>query len=199
MRSIISQKGARNQLKVQTRGAIAGVRGTDFFISAAPEEIKLTVLRGKVSIKKKNQSKEALIEKGMLAKVQLNPTASKSAATPDEATTPIILEASKEELLELQESTKINVKDMAVKLDKNTQRQIEVLEKKAIESVIEDIKVNSPSAAAKLLTQKDLTMEKLNSEVVFEVFKAAPKIKKDQKLKRDELEFSDEEIYKKHF
>lgn len=201
MRAIISQKGDRNQLRVQTRGAIAGVRGTDFFISAAPEEIQLTVLRGKVAIKKKEQSKEAIIEKGMVAKVDVKSKAKSLKPSKSDSVELVVVEATKDEILLLQESTKLSANEMIKEkdLDERTKKEILALENKAKDAIIEDIKIFSPATAAKLTLQKDLTLEKLNSEVVFEIYKAAPKIEKNKKLKREDLQYSDDEIYKKHF
>ena len=72
MRGIVSKNGPRNRMKIKTRGTVAGVRGTDFFVSSAPEKVSFTVLRGKVAIEKSKEiKKEIVIDKGMSADLKI--------------------------------------------------------------------------------------------------------------------------------
>ena len=51
-RAIISKEGPRNKMKVRTRNAAMGVRGTDFFVNSKGfDRSEVSVLRGKVSLK----------------------------------------------------------------------------------------------------------------------------------------------------
>ncbi|MEO0336352.1 MAG: FecR family protein, partial [Pseudomonadota bacterium] len=69
MRALISKKGPRKKMKVRTKGAVAGVRGTDFFISyTGGVGTDLTVLRGAVEIgDKQKAATPALIKTGYKA------------------------------------------------------------------------------------------------------------------------------------
>lgn len=53
LRAIVSKKGPRNNMKVTTKFASMGVRGTDFFVTKKGNvgSTKLTVLRGEVALK----------------------------------------------------------------------------------------------------------------------------------------------------
>lgn len=196
MRAIISKKGPRNTMKIKTRGAIAGVRGTDFYISAAPEKISLTVLRGKVAIEKANGiEKPLIIETGMSANVKATKKDKK------ENTSPELIETSKKELIEIQQATKVELKDVLNNkdLDEKTRTEITALEEKAKESTLEDI-FSENGGNQELLTQyKNVPIDKINSEVVFSLYKRAPIEVKNNKLKEADLKVKEEEIYKNYF
>ncbi|MBT7609875.1 MAG: FecR domain-containing protein [Bacteriovoracaceae bacterium] len=52
LRAIISKHGPRNKMKVKTRNAAMGVRGTDFYINAKGfDRSEVSVIRGKVTLK----------------------------------------------------------------------------------------------------------------------------------------------------
>ncbi len=200
MRGIVSKTGPRNNLKIQTRGAVAGVRGTDFFISAAPERVQLTVLRGKVAIEKaQGLDKEMIVESGMSAQVSGKDKTELTAKTAD--VTPRLVEASRQNLLDIQESSKVNVAEAlkGEKIDKSVLLEIENLEKQAQKSTLEDIKIESSFMAEKIAKMKGLDVERINSEVIFDLYKKAPAEEKSKKLRKEELKYSDEEVYKNFF
>ena len=72
-RALISKKGPRNKLIIKTPSAVAGVRGTDFFISdSGTSGTNLTVMRGKVAVaknkKRATKSAERALKKAIIIK-----------------------------------------------------------------------------------------------------------------------------------
>lgn len=155
MRGIVSKKGPRNRLKIKTRGAVAGVRGTDFFISADPKKVQFTVLRGRVAIEKaEGIKKPVIVETGMSANVVATKELDEKTVQKKEevAIAPVVQETTKQDLLEIQEVSRLNVKEMLneEKVDKAVAKEIKALEEKAKVATIEDIKSEANGDAKKL-------------------------------------------------
>lgn len=199
MRGIISKTGPRNQMKIQTRGTVAGVRGTDFFVSSKPEKVELTVLRGKVAIESmEGQKQEVEIRRGMSASVSLSPMAEKDKTS----TVPIQLEeTTKTNLLTIQKNSVVNIEETmkSSTVSEEVRTEIVGLENAAKKIVIEDIVAEGGEAAMANVNVQDATVEQLNSDVIFGLYKKAPAEDVLQKLQEEEFTFSDEEIYKKYF
>lgn len=195
MRGIISKAGPRNQMQIQTRGTVAGVRGTDFCVFSSPEKVNFTVLRGKVSIQAK---KNVIVTKGMSANVDLDPKV-KNDEVKD--IVPQLQETTKSELLSIQQDTMINAKEMQSQQDlkEDVKKEIQELELKAKDVVIADIKSDSDGKLTAAVDLKNTSVDQLNSEVVFGLYKKAPMDKTPQKQSEEDLNNSDENVYKRYF
>jgi hypothetical protein len=216
LRATVSKKGPRANSKVISPTAVAGVRGTDFFISQNPSKgFDVSVLRGKVAVSKpkkaiKNMLKEDLkIEKievskpvdvnvGMTAKIKAAPEP-KDMAKSEVTNEPEIIEVeqtSKEELI------KVAVVSKSVALTKEEKKELppelKKLEKVAVKSVIEDIVSYDPEAA-KTLDPESLSIDEINKTVVVKAVKAAPAAPPKRKLTEDEINALGEDLYKDYF
>ena len=112
-----------------------------------------------------------------------------------------IKEATKEEFLAIQEVSKMDIKKGLKNKSVSTElkKEIEQLEVKAKQNVVEDIKSESKEMAAKMEKLGNADAEKLNAEVVFGLYKRAPVEKKPSKLEEEDLSVSDDQIYQKYF
>lgn len=197
MRGIVSKKGPRKNLKIKTRGTVAGVRGTDFFVSSAPDKVRFTVLRGKVAVEKAKGIKKALvIDSGMSANVPVTSKKGKATTAPS-----VVKETTKGELLSIQKASQVNVAKVmeSEEVTEQVKKAIKGLEVKAKKVIVEDIKTESKEMAKKIDAMKDANTDKLNSEVIYGLYKKAPVEKKVQKLEEEDLTYSDDDIYKKYF
>jgi hypothetical protein len=184
IRGVISKKGPRNRLKIKSKSAVMGVRGTDFFIKQDnfKGDLSVSVLRGQVSIaKKKTPKKITKVTQGFTAELQ-----KKSKIQ--------IQKTSKVDLVAIQKRTKIvsktKVKDPIVK------KEIIALEKVALKTTLEDIKEYDKKLYAKIIKKKLKSVDDVNTVVVSTAFKKAPAKKK--KANMDDIDL-DSDVYKKYF
>ncbi len=206
MRGIVSKTGPRNRLKIKTRGVIAGVRGTDFFISSAPNKVDVTVLRGGVAIEKvQGVKKELIIKTGMSAgvapKSESKKVEKKQGVKETVVEKIVIRETSKQDFLGIQKASKVNVKEMLknIEADEAVVAEIQKLEVKAKVAVITDIKTESNEMAEKVAKLEGMDPDKLNSQVIFGLYKKAPEEAKPKKLSEKELDLNEEQIYNQFF
>tara|TARA_B100000749_G_scaffold280899_1_gene280983 strand:- start:56451 stop:57530 length:1080 start_codon:yes stop_codon:yes gene_type:complete len=230
VRAIVSKNGPRNNLKVKTKTAVAGVRGTDFYVKYNPaiDQTQLSVLRGKVAVntgEKSSVRATRLLKKGYTAIVKN--VISSAEDIPDELPTkgqtkgrvdsqkigaiagfekPIqITILSKEKLTDIQSTSNVtNDKESLDQVPSNEKDEIQKLEKKAIQVILDDIKVEDPEQFKKMekLATKTASVDEINSVVVRDLQDSAPKETEVRKISEDELLRnieSGEDVYKKYF
>jgi hypothetical protein len=212
LRGVISKKGPRSGLKVKTRNAVMGIRGTDFHIGqkGTSGTSSVAVLRGKVAVQdKENPKNEIQVEKGFSAEVASAPepevvvpknTKVKAWKKPKKKAQPKaiqLVKTSKQELVAIQKDSKIvEDKKEQVKVSKEVKKQLAKLEEKAAENTLNDIKDYDPALYKQLKQKKIKDVDKINTVVVSKVFVAAPA--KKIKPGFDDLDL-DEDAYDKYF
>ena len=202
MRAIISKRGPRRKLRVKTLSAVAGVRGTDFFIT---ENVKtgtqLTVLRGEVDIRKPQQTKSTLIKTGYSAVIKPSLPENLINKNPQRTNHQVKLKdiqiqpSTKQNLISVQSTSTIKGKRNLQALSPRQKEQIQKLEEKAKAVVIEDIKRYQPKAKPNL----QLSLEELNTQTVSKVYKKAPSTPDKDKPSEEDLDTIGDDIYKKYF
>ena len=132
LRGVISKEGPRQKLKVKTRVAVMGVRGTDFFVvdDDPKGEVGLTVVRGAVEVETKSGKKVEV----------------KTDMTADLSEKAEVRKTSRDDLAEIQES-------IAPPAVQEKPEMITELEKKALEVTLKDIEIYQPETFQAL--QKD--------------------------------------------
>jgi hypothetical protein len=225
IRALVSKKGPRKKMKVKTKGAVAGVRGTDFYMSyTGGVGTDLTVLRGAVELGDKQKSvKPVLIKTGYKATLNEPANTKKvddgSAAEPGQ-TKPVVMqkggkdaddskiaataievhEATKDELLTVQAASNVKLEKKELsRLDEDTQKEIKTLQKKSLKIVLDDIKAEDPNLYNEIVKQKNLSEDSVNTQVVSKLFKQAPAPKKPKKANLEEIDQIGKDVYEKYF
>lgn len=198
VRAVISKKGPRNNLRVKTKSAVAGVRGTDFFIGYNPSEnaTRIDVLRGKVQVKETAAAKPKVVEKGFSLKVQKT----KKTGVSELKFRPI----TKEKLKEIEVETRVVIDKKALKAQsKEVIKQIEELEVKAKKVVLDDIKQDEPKKYKLLMAKSaSMTADEINNSVVDELKEKAPTEPEVSKINESDLQKNlqnQSDAYKKYF
>jgi hypothetical protein len=184
IRGIISKEGPRNRLKIKSKSAVMGIRGTDFFINQDNfhGDLSVSVLRGQVTLaKKKTPKKVTKIAQGFTAELQIKSKIK-------------IQKTSKVDLIVIQKRSKI-VSKTVVK-DPVIKKEIIALEKAAMKTTLKDIKQYDKKLYAKIIKKKLKSVEDVNTVVVATAFKKAPAKKK--KANMDDIDLNDD-VYKKYF
>jgi len=209
VRAVISKKGALKSLKIKTKTSVAGVRGTDFHMAYFPsdEQTSLSVLRGKVAFNSKaSKAPPVEIKSGVTAQVKGNMQSANDKVGEKQVAEVSMKPITKNKLVDIQKVSQINLsveKKEAVtielaKLDRDVVAEIEQLNKKSVEIVLDDIKVEDKAQYDSLkANSKSLkSIDSINTVVVSQLFKKAP-VEKNVKLSEDELgQFED--VYKKY-
>ncbi len=168
-RALISKLGPRNRLRVVTPDAVAGVRGTDFFVrSNATVGTQLVVLRGAVAMRSKiSSSHSILVKTGYLAQ-----------AKNKAITVPKVILVTREGLQKIRQESalKVNAREVA-KLPKVEQKEIHELQKKAFESVMVDIHSHNPALYKELKRRKIKKLDQINNVVISRLWNHAPTAK----------------------
>ncbi len=184
IRGVISKEGPRKKVIIRTRSAVMGVRGTDFFISDEGEgETSVSVLRGAVEVAPA-QGKPTVVETGMTAEV-----AQKVIEVP-------LRKISREDLGEIRVTSTLPVKKEA------PAEGLKVLEQKALEVTLKDIKIYQPELLKDIPTAVSggVSIPDLNSKVVDLAAVAAPSIPKKKRPGLEELKSPDGvDYYEKYF
>jgi hypothetical protein len=190
MRSLISKKGPRNNMRVTTPDVVAGVRGTDFFTRANPDVgTQLTVLRGEVSVQSiSNPSEPIAVKTGFMTQ-----------SDHKEAAAPKATEATKEELtaLQIESSLKATDTDLA-ELNPEQKKEVIDLNKKSKEALIEDIKTGDPGLGKQIQSKKTMNDDEINAAVVAKLYKMAPSAAKKKPTKAD-VDSLGKDVYEKYY
>ncbi|NDG85446.1 MAG: hypothetical protein EBX52_10490 [Proteobacteria bacterium] len=155
IRGVISKEGPRRKIRVKTRSAVMGVRGTDFFIAddLPTGEVALTVVRGAVEVESKT---------GKMTEVKTDMSAEISDKIDVRKTTKVDLEDIKESV------APPPVKEKPV--------QVAELEKKALEVTMKDIQIYQPEAYQEIMKSgtAPASLEQVNIHVIEKARDVAP-------------------------
>ncbi|MGK5087048.1 FecR family protein [Bdellovibrionota bacterium FG-2] len=216
IRGIIDKAGPRNQFRVRTRAAVIGIRGTDFCISSegAENKTEVSILRGAVEMRSIVAPPTARVaakpqvtiiragEIGAIAPpVVAKPATSEAQKTPLPLITPQveIRKTTQEELISIQKVAEFKPQENSATINK----AVTVLEQKAKEVTLRDIKTYDPKLFAQIQTdpQKATSLNEINAASVTELYKTAPKapVVSPSKPRGSELDKDDQDIYKKYF
>ena len=190
VRSLISKGGPRNNMKVKTPSAVAGVRGTDFFARSNPAVgTQITVLRGEVAMQSATKPEETVSVK----------TGYTAEAAPKAEAPPKVEEATKEDLMTLQGESAVKVaKEDIAKLPPEIKGEVTALAEKTKEAVLDDIKTTDAQLYKNLAANGKLDAEDINTAVVADLYKAAPSDKK-RKPTKEEIDSIGKDVYDKYF
>ena len=178
IRAVIQPEGPRSGMKVKTKSAVMGVRGTDFYVSAWSKEAgsKVAVMRGSVAVTPHIESPapeakasdkttpaaaepkvpEVLVTAGSSGVVKEAPAAPAQALSLAGATSPQpvveVTSTSKQELVVIQQDSKVT-KPKTEELAKAAEpvaKEIAVLEAASVETTLQDVKKHDPQLYAQL-------------------------------------------------
>ncbi len=189
-RGLISKKGPRNNMRIVTPDAIAGVRGTDFFTRRnASVGTQLTVLRGDVAFRStQNLNHVVDIKTGYSASTSLKYN-----------TYPHPEEATREEIMAAQNETSVKPNPGTIaKLPPPERQEIHSLQKKSYEAVMADIKDHNPNLYQQLQKKGVKNVDQIDRTVVTRLAQNAPALKK-KKPTREDLERAGQNTYKKYY
>lgn len=196
LRGVIAKEGPRKEIRLRTKAATLGVRGTDFFVadSDAKNETEITVLRGAVEVTPnsgKNKSTPTLVKTGMSATVIFNEELKDKPIKLDP--TVELRDTTKEDLTTIQTVSTLTESVPA-------SDRIARLEKKAIDVTLEDIKRYQPEFFKQIDPAKAESLQELNSKMVTLSQNEAPTAPKKHKPNITELKETDEDdVYDKYF
>lgn len=198
IRAVVSKTGPRNNMRVKTKAAVAGVRGTDFYISYNPSEgvTRVDVLRGKVTVKGSHTQKTQSVQKGFSLQISIDKKTKKSIAK--------LKPITKEKLIEIQKETivKVDVQAMQKQTDE-IKKLVEELEIKAKKVILDDIKADDPEKYKTVISKfNKLTADEINQAVIKDLEEKAPTEPEMAKISEGDLQNSLEnqsDAYKKYF
>lgn len=179
IRAILAKDGPRSGLKLRTKTATMGVRGTDFVLG----ESEVSVLRGAIEVQPKGSSKAKTVKNGESAELVAEPKTATVTAQ--------IRPTTQSELIEIQKASTI---EPAREIPAEAKEKVETLERKAVEMTLNDIRKADPELHAQL--QGAQSASDLNKATVGKVFQAAPAAKKPG---LEELEAIEPDAYQKYF
>ena len=199
LRGIISKKGPRSGMKVKSRNAVMGVRGTDFHFNqqGTSGHASIAVLRGEVEVfEPKKEKKPYQVKQGFSAEVT---TLLQKELTAPPITKVELSKTTKQEIIHIQKNSQIKTskKEKPIK-DKKLAENLKQLEKKAIEVTLDDIKEYQPAVYQEIKKEKLTSIDTINTQVLSKAFKKAPKRKAKKGF--DELEIKvEDDAYEKYF
>lgn len=211
VRGVVSPQGPRKNMKVETKTAVAGVRGTDFSIQAVGGTTELHVLRGKVEIQEKSpQSAPVAVEAGYTGKIAQSTSSEPDTSPQKDQTTassiavPLVQKTTKEELIVIQKASSISKDEAQVTepVDSVVKEEIQKLESQAKVNLIADIKTYDPEQGAKLeqlAAKAPLDLQEINTTSVSKLFKEAPAQDKSKAFSAEDFEGIDGDVYNKYF
>jgi len=218
VRALIKKDGPRAKTEVRTRSAVMGVRGTDFNVNAWGKTggTALTVLRGSVEIKQAGatpEQKPVVVPAGSTAKVN----AMAKAIKPDDATESkehkakiaeqpkiAVAQTTKQDLIIIQHSTKVKKAVLPMNSEgenvtaSEEEKEIALLENKAVEATLEDIKTYNPKLYETIKAKhgegeanRIVDVDEIQAETVRALFIDAPSDPGNTKPVLDDLESFD--------
>lgn len=123
-----SKASKKALFRIKTPTAVAGVRGTDFYLSYNPnqEVTEQATIKGKVEVEQVETGQKVMVEKGQQVKVKTTPelppkpknVANASAPLAPPAPAPLVVEPIKEHIIDDIKSTSVIVKDEKVFVSK---------------------------------------------------------------------------------
>jgi len=213
MRGIMEKGGPRSRLQIRTKTAIMGVRGTDFFIAqGGPDEgTEVSIIRGAVEVKAEApKAKPVQVKAGQSAEIAapvvVAQTEAKAKEAPKVEPKVEIRQTTQEEFAGIQKSSQIQTPPPAqaaeaAKANPEVAKKIEQLEKKAVETTLQDIKKVDEKLYQELAAKKDIikSTDDLNKTAVAKLAETAPKAPEKRKPYRSELEDLEAGAYDRYF
>lgn len=199
VRGMIDKKGPLSGVKIRTKTVVAGVRGTDLYVSFNPLDMhsQVHVLRGVVMVQKVAPAESpastvappALVKTGQKAILSAEPKAQGN------DTSVQVLSSTRQDLRGIQTATTTQAPALqTLKTEEKT--KIELLLKISQEKVMDDIKETTPEIYKKLQSQKSGSLEDISQVMIQDLSKSAPK--GSSKPKMSDFE-KDEDVYQKYF
>jgi hypothetical protein len=178
IRSVISKDGPRTGMKVETRTAAMGVRGTDFFIAqrGSSGNSQVAVIRGEVEVEPKVKKKTAQAKPAKKIKVKTGYTAAINESKKGKKKVKAkVARTTKKDLVKIQMSSVIKKSEETQKAETaEVKKELAQLEKKASEGVLKDIKKYDKNLYNKIKKSKIRSVEALNTVAVKKVYRKAP-------------------------
>jgi hypothetical protein len=167
IRAVINPSGPLSGVKIVTPSAVAGVRGTDFYISFNPasQVTKVDTIRGVIQAEGSSTQKSVAVKAGETLET------SKKDPAPAQAK-----KADQEELGKVQvDSSFVAEKQPAEDVSPQAQAEVQKANVQAQENILADIRHYDPKAAERLASNKQSTTDDLNTASLYTVYsKAAP-------------------------
>ncbi len=216
IRGIISPKGPRNNLKVKTKNAVMGVRGTDFNFKkvGTSGNTLVSVIRGKVKVSpvekgkienkktvevKSSQSANVYSDKFLAEEYEAKAKKMKLKLKMKKPKKRIFLsDTSKKDLLRIQRDSHIIQTKADLPESKEIKKEIRQLEKQATKVTLDDIKTYQPEVYKELKKTKIKSVAQLNTMVIKKAYQKAPA--KPDKMGFEVVEEDlNEDEYEKYF
>lgn len=201
VRGVVSKDGPRSgKLYIRTKSATMGVRGTDFFIADDGKNgTEVSVLRGKVEVTKNAPIKE--LKAGEVA-----PEPKKVEVTQGQTVTVEkkvdVKKTTQEELKAIVTTTTtktLSESELKKSVGSEELAKVTELEKKAVDSTLQDIKTYDPTLYTELKGRNLASVAEVNTKVAEKLTAEAPSAPKKRKPFRVELENLGSDVYKKYF
>lgn len=215
-RGVVAKGGPRSRFNIRTKSATMGVRGTDFFVESEPGsgETQLSVLRGSVEMRPRAADAQTLEKAAIEVKTGFSGevTSRKSVNTDTKTGTKTdglrldVRRTTQEDLVVIQKSTsvaRVAIRDSVASPEPETLRQVEALEKKAVESTLKDIQAADPklyaqiteNAKASPISSSDVLNTATLQSIAREAPKAPPVRRKPQRKELEEVAPADYDKY----
>ena len=198
VRAVISKTGPRNDLKVKTRSAVAGVRGTDFYIAYNPTQsiTRVDVLRGKVAVSEMSNVESKMVQRGFSLTVTTAEVKTKESKV-------TLRPITKDKLNEIQTETIVETDQKLLKnQNKSIKKMVQDLEIKSKTMILEDIKQAEPEKYKNLMAKGALDADAINASVVADLKERAPSSADMGKVSEEDLRNSlknQDDAYNKYF
>ena len=183
LRAIVSKNGPRSGLKVHTKNAALGVRGTDFYVSKQGNsgELHISVLRGQVELKSlvptTNNTRTLSVATGSSGSV---------ISLKENLNQMNLTNTSRQQYIEIQKTSSVISTQIP---PQESRAQIASLEKAALKVTVEDIKYYQPQFDNK----KIKSISELNSLVVKTLYQKTPR------NSGKDFDLQEEDPYEKYF
>lgn len=217
-RGIVEKGGPRSKLQIRTNSAVMGVRGTDFFIASngADNSTEVSIIRGAVEVKPAAPAAKAVeVKAGQSAEIQAAAPMPEKKLNGKAAPAPATVEAkvelrqtTQEDLQSIQKASKIEKgRDVASAAAPEVQKKIAALEKKAVDTTLNDIKATDAKLYAEVSKEMarnpkadSLALtEVVNSKSIDSALKTAPKAPEKRKPYKSEMEDLEAGAYDRYF
>lgn len=210
LRGVVTKGGPRSHLLIRTKSATMGVRGTDFFIASGTitengvtkNETEVSIVRGQVEVTPIAVSKEPVkvmqVKAGYSADVSAPVIAPKTQTQQPTPAAPVkiiadLRKTTQEDLAGIQKSSEIQATIV------DAPKKVQVLEEKAVQAVIHDMKASDPKLFAQVEGKIFKSTDELNHIAVEKLVPEAPKAPPKRKPYKSEIENLEDGAYEKYF
>jgi hypothetical protein len=132
LRAIISRDGPRNKMRVKTRNAAMGVRGTDFFVNAKGfNRSEVSIIRGKVTLKvdTKTAKKVINIDTAPNKKIVAKEIILETGYSANLVTAPDLREFLKKDKTKMKVTAKKEIKEAVIEVKRTSKQKLISIEK----------------------------------------------------------------------